>query len=100
VIAEAVDTVLALGWALAARIAVGALAAALALHTLLAVVWWAGRATLRAVKAARRGLYAPVSHEQPASDSSPTTTPERRSEPPRRPIPSWAHTDHHYEEAA
>lgn len=53
------------------------------------------------VKAARRGLRARVSHEQPASDSSPATTPQRRTEPRPRAVPSWAHTDHHrYEEAA
>jgi hypothetical protein len=101
VIAEAIDTALTVGWALAAWIVLTALAAALALHTVLAVVWWAGRATVRAVKAARKALSAPLSDEQPASDSSPATTAERRSEPPRRPTPSWAHTEPYtYEEAA
>lgn len=47
-IAEAIDTVLTLGWALAAWIVLTALAAALALHTALAIAWWAGRAVFRA----------------------------------------------------
>lgn len=99
-IAEAIDTGLTLGWALAAWIVGLALAAALALHTVLAIVWWAGRATVRAVKGARKALSAPLGDEQPASDSSPAIAAERRSEPRPRPVPSWAHTDHHHEEAA
>jgi hypothetical protein len=93
--AELIDTAITVGWALAAWIVLTALAAALALHTVFAVVWWAGRATIRAMKAARKALSAPLSDEQPASDSNPATTAERRSEPPRRPTPSWARTDHH-----
>ena len=94
-IADAIDTALTLGWALAAWIVLTALAGALALHAVIAIAWWAGRATVRAVKAARRALYASLSDEQPSSDSSPAATAERRSGPPRRPAPSWAHTDHH-----
>ena len=88
-IADAIDTALTLGWALAAWIVLTALAGALALHAVIAIAWWAGRATVRAVKAARKALSAPLSDEQPASDSSPATTPER---PSGRRVPSWAHT--------
>lgn len=98
-IAEAVDTAITLGWALAAWIVLVSLAAALALHTVIAVVWWAGRTTWRALRGPRRGLQAPRS---PSRDSSAAGTPER---PPqsrsRRPVPSWAHTQPYtYEEAA
>lgn len=89
-IADAVDTVCTLGVALLAWIAVTVLAATLALHAVVAVVWWAGRATVRGVKAARAWLYARLSHELPPGGPSVATMPERRSEPH---APSWARTD-------
>lgn len=46
-IADAIDTVITLGWALAAWIVLLALTAALALHALLAVLWWTLRALWR-----------------------------------------------------
>jgi hypothetical protein len=99
VIAEAVDTVLTLGWALAGWIAVGALAAALALHTLLAVVWWAGRWAWRACRSAWSAMRAPERGSRDSRDAGDAPKPaERRTAP--RPTPPWAHTDHHYEEAA
>lgn len=97
-IAEAIDTVLALGWALAAWIVGLALAAALALHTVIAIAWWAGRAAFRACAC----LYARL----PAS-RTPQALPEGQAphEPSRartaRRVPSWAHTQPHtHEEAA
>jgi hypothetical protein len=98
VIAEAIDTVLTLGWALAAWIVGLALAAALALHTVLAIAWWAGRAALRA----RAGLHGRLSVVETPDEGQepqlPSSAPRSRT---RRPTPSWAHTDHHrVEEAA
>ncbi|MFF5842156.1 hypothetical protein ACFY74_11885 [Streptomyces massasporeus] len=46
-IAEAIDTAITLGWGLAAWIVLLALAAALALHTVIAVLWWTLRALWR-----------------------------------------------------
>ncbi|MFD6324223.1 hypothetical protein ACFWOL_15435 [Streptomyces sp. NPDC058442] len=46
-IAEAIDTAITLGWALAAWLAVLSLAAALALHAVIAIVWWTVRALWR-----------------------------------------------------
>ncbi|MFJ2000290.1 hypothetical protein [Streptomyces chartreusis] len=96
--AELIDTVLTVGWALAAWIVLTALAAALALHTVFAVVWWAGRAASRACA----WLYARL----PAS-RAPQALPEGQAPhgPSRartaRPVPSWAHTQPHtHEEAA
>jgi hypothetical protein len=98
VIAEAIDTVLTLGWALAAWIVGLALAAALALHTVLAVVWWLGRAAFRACA----GLYGRLSAVEAPNEGQgpqlPSSAPRSRT---RRPVPSWAHTEPYtYEEAA
>ena len=88
-IAEAIDTVLTLGWALAVWIVLVSLTAALALHTVLVAVWWAGRAVWRAWRwlygrlrtvEGRDGDPEPLAHPRPAQSRS------------RRPVPSWAHT--------
>ena len=79
-IAEAIDTAITLGWALAAWIAVLALAAALALHTVLAIVWWAGRAAWRAFRRTQRDT-------RPPSAKLPIPVPIASR---RRPQPSWA----------
>ncbi|WP_171111255.1 MULTISPECIES: hypothetical protein [unclassified Streptomyces] len=55
-IGEAVDTLLTLGWGLLAWIVLTSLAAALALHAVIAVAWWTVRATWRAL---RRPLSGP-----------------------------------------
>jgi hypothetical protein len=97
VIAEAIDTVLTLGWALAAWIVLVSLAAALALHAVLAIVWWACRTAWRGVAGARSAvqrLKALIPHPEPRKPSRAHTAPRSR------PAPSWARTDHHYKEAA
>jgi len=52
----------------------------------------AWRAAVRVI-APRKPLTASLAAEQPASDSSPATPAERRSQPRPRTAPSWAHTD-------
>jgi Flp pilus assembly protein TadB len=47
VIAEAFDTILTLGWAFAIWFVLLCLAAALALHAVLAIAWWIVRAMWR-----------------------------------------------------
>ncbi|NUS22708.1 MAG: hypothetical protein HOV92_00570 [Streptomyces sp.] len=93
-IAEAVDVVLTLGWALLAWIVLMAVVAGVVLHAVVVTVAVVCRTAWRGVTAARRALYAPVSHELPPSDSRPATVPER---PTAAHVPSWARTD---EEAA
>jgi len=87
VIAEAIDTVLALGWALAAWIALTAAVAALALWAAAYLVWVTGRAVWQACA----WLYA---HE---SDSKPfRAIPEpREAHKPSgaRTAPTWAQPD-------
>ncbi|NEY33055.1 hypothetical protein GTU99_12780 [Streptomyces sp. PRKS01-65] len=51
-IAEAIDTAVTLGWAFLIWLTLVSLAAALALHTLLAIAWWTARTTWRAVRGA------------------------------------------------
>jgi len=96
--AELIDTVLTVGWAPAAWIALAALAAALALHTVLAIVWWAGRAVFRAcawLYGRLRAIEAPDGAQEP---QLPSSAPRSRT---RRPVPSWAHTEPYtYKEAA
>ncbi|MFJ8049849.1 hypothetical protein [Streptomyces luteogriseus] len=46
-IAEAIDTVITLGWALVAWVVLVSLAASLALHAVIAIVWWIVRALWR-----------------------------------------------------
>ncbi|WP_409469103.1 hypothetical protein [Streptomyces sp. HC307] len=95
-IAEAIDTLITLGWALAAVAAVVLLAGT-------AVGAWAVRGLWRTVRArqAREARCTPVSRPQ-----SPLRLPRgiedapRASQRPSRPAPSWAHADHHRKEAA
>jgi hypothetical protein len=82
VIAEAIDTAIAIGWAIVAWIAVGAAVVTIVLFTTILVGAWGWKAT-------RRGLRARVSAEQPAGDPSPPGTAERHT------APRWARTDHH-----
>jgi hypothetical protein len=87
VIAEAIDTVLTLGWALAAWIVLTALAAALALHTVLVAVAWPCMTAQKAVDAAlaaSRALRALPEHRHAHT----------ASQPPFRPAPAWAQPDH------
>ncbi|MEU0199160.1 MULTISPECIES: hypothetical protein [unclassified Streptomyces] len=46
-IADAIDTVITLGWAFVGWLALISIAAALALHTVIAAVWWTARALWR-----------------------------------------------------
>lgn len=87
-IAEAIHTVLTLGWALAVWIVLVSLAAALALHAVIAAVAWPCMAAQEAVSgalAASRALRALPGHRDAHA----------ASQPPSHPVPSWAHTDHH-----
>jgi hypothetical protein len=60
VIAEAIDTVITLGWALLVWVVLLSLAAALALHAVMAITWWALRALCRAARAAWRDTDGPA----------------------------------------
>lgn len=82
-IAEAVDTVITLGWALLAWIALCVLVAVLALHAVIAGVW----ATVRGVLRAGRALCARLSAEPPVSASQSVTAPEGCS---AAHVPNWA----------
>ncbi|WP_171108629.1 MULTISPECIES: hypothetical protein [unclassified Streptomyces] len=53
-IAEAVDTLITLGWGLLAWIVLTSLAAALALHAVIAIAWWTARTLWRAIRRACR----------------------------------------------
>ncbi|KOG33312.1 hypothetical protein AQJ84_11255 [Streptomyces resistomycificus] len=92
-IGEAVDTVVTVGWALAAWIAALAFVAAVVLHSVVAAVWWAGRVLWRGVTAAlaatgpRTALSAPLTTEQPDAVPEPPAPAERRTAPHR---PAWA----------
>lgn len=88
-IGDAIDTAVTLGWALAAWIAVLALAAGLALHTIIAVVWWAGRTAWTLIRRAYR--YAAISGaHSPPGDSRDATAPHSPADARLRPPPSWA----------
>jgi hypothetical protein len=87
VIAEAVDTLRTLGWALAAWIVLLSLAGALALHTALVAAVWPCRTAweaLDAALAASQALRALREHPAPERASQTRTAPR---------VPSWARTD-------
>lgn len=98
-IAEAIDTVWTLGWALLIWIILLGVVAGLIVYAVVVVVWCTVRGTVLAVMAARRRLYGRVS-----ASGIPSAPPEPRDAPESaqaRPAPSWARTDHHdLEEAA
>ena len=79
-IAEAVDTLRTLGWAVLAWLAVGAFAAALGLLAVTAAVAWILRAAWR-LTGARKGLYARLRAEVPKNAPRMLPTPQRRSQP-------------------
>lgn len=91
-IAEAVDTATAIGWAIVAWIAVGAAAVTVCLFTGILVGAWGW-------KTARRALARRCSASQ-GSDGAPDVrdAPEAVQGHAARPAPSWARDDH--EEAA
>jgi hypothetical protein len=97
VIADVVDTVCTLGVALLAWIALVVLAATLALHAVVAVVWWVGRATVRGVKAACAWLYGHESASNPRKAVREGPGPREASQAPSGAShhhgPSWARTD-------
>jgi hypothetical protein len=84
VIAEAVDTVITLGWALLVWIVLLAATVTLALWTVVVTVAWACRALWRGVTAVRSAV------QRSAAPESPHGAPEA---PQARPRPSWAHTE-------
>ncbi|MFJ9101345.1 hypothetical protein ACIRJM_23090 [Streptomyces sp. NPDC102405] len=92
-IADAVNAVIALGWALAAWIVLAAAVATLALYAVTVIVWTLLR-PLRAVWP-RRAVCAPA-----GASRSPTGDSRDHPEPPRpaqrhttHPAPTWARTD-------
>jgi hypothetical protein len=89
VIADAVDTAITLGWALAAWIVLTAAAGCAAVYAGVVAAWWAGRTVWTAI-GPRRALAARVSDEQPSRDPRPPEPAERRTQPPTRPAPAWA----------
>lgn len=104
-IAEAVDTLFTLGWAVLAWLTIGTFAAAVGLLAVTAAVAW----TVRAVWRAARGIQAPWPRRgawrrsgaphSPSRDSRATRALPRASQTPSRPSPTWAH-EHDTEEAA
>lgn len=94
-IADAVDAVLAVGWALLVWVVLLAGAATAVVYAGLLAVWgiWRVARSAWGAMAPRTDSLAPLAAEQPASDSSPATTPQRRSGPPLRPTPTWARKD-------
>lgn len=84
VIAEAIDTALTLGWALAVWIVLLAAVAGAALYAVVVTVACACRAVWRGVAAALAALQRP---------SGPESLPEPHEPPHARTAPSWARTD-------
>jgi hypothetical protein len=78
-IAEVVDTAIALGWALLAWIAVGAALGTLLLLGVAAVVAWLWRIARRST-GARKGLKGPLASSAATSDQIPDPPAERPSE--------------------
>ncbi|MCX4703900.1 hypothetical protein [Streptomyces sp. NBC_01373] len=97
-IAEAVDTVVTLGWALLAWIALMAVAVGLALYAVAVAVWAVTRATVTAARASCAWLSWRLAAESPSQAPPVGPIAPEASQPPSRPAPHWAHTD--TEEAA
>lgn len=91
-IAEAVDTVVTLGWAFAVWIVLCALAVALAVHTVIAVAWWTARA-MRRLTGPRKALSGPLADERPVDAPRLPRDAHSTPEAPSRPAPSWAPND-------
>lgn len=89
-IGEAIDTVLALGWALTVWIVLLALTVTAALYAAVTLTLLAARALRRAAVWARKGprkaVKAPLAPEHASQASA------FHPRPKRRPTPSWAHT--------
>lgn len=93
-IAEAIDTVWTLGWALLIWIILLAMVAGLIVYAVVVTAWATARGLVRACRMLRARLSA-------SDASSAPREPHAAPEPPQRPVPSWAATDHHnLEEAA
>lgn len=92
-IAEAVDTVITLGWALRVWILLCAATATLGLYAVAVAVWCAVQATMRGVKASRALLYASLVASTPPKVVRELRDAPRASQAPSRPGPSWARTD-------
>lgn len=86
-IAEAIDTLFTLGWALLVWIVLLAAVASLALWTVIVTVACACRAVWRGVAAA---LAAVQRAHAPELLPEPHKPPQAHT----RPTPAWAHTDH------
>lgn len=90
-IAEALDTLVTLGWALAVWIILLALVAAVVLHAVVAVVWWVCRAVRRACRGAWWGSVAPQGVPDGSRATEPAPVPPQRRTRPS--APTWAQTD-------
>lgn len=90
-IAEALGTLVTLGWALAAWIVLLALVAAVVLHAMVAVVWWLCRTVRRACRGAWRGRVAPQGVPDGSRVAEPAPVPPQSSTRPS--APTWARTD-------
>lgn len=92
-IAEAIDTLFTFGWALIVWVVLLAIVAGLICYAVAVIVW----ATVRGVWRSCVWLYARL-----ASVQAPHAPQEHRDahKPTQARVPSWAHTDRHYEEAA
>lgn len=97
-IAEAIDTVWKLGWALLVWIILLAVAAGLIVYAVAVTATAMGRCAARAASVACERLSARLRPEQRPGVSQSAETPKRRSQ---RRVPAWAHTEpYDYEEAA
>jgi hypothetical protein len=102
VIADAIDTAVAIGWALAAWIVLTAVFATLALYTLAVTAWTVCRLIWRAGRHVWRAVRKPHTPDSPPQtvpcDSSDANTPQKATR--ARTAPSWARQPHDYEDAA
>jgi len=86
VIADAIDTLITLGWAALAWLFVFAAACALVLTAIAAAILTVARGMKTACARLRDHLRPELTPEQPQEPRSPHTAPQR-------PTPAWAHTD-------
>lgn len=92
-IADAVDTAITLGWALAAWIVLTAAVGTLALWTVVVTVWWTVRASVRAARPSCARLSARLRASTPLQALPEVRDAHRGSQGPSRPSPAWAQPD-------
>lgn len=98
-LAEAIDTLHDLGWALCVWLVLVSAVAGLALYAVVTIAWWVARSVWRGCAGAWRWLQ---EARRASCGSRVVEVPERPADGrTARPVPSWARTDHHtHKEAA